>query len=80
MAGEVFKERVRLELIEAAKRYKEVYTDYEYLICSEAFIKKEYYIIAAMENNYQHLTGVHSKIKPQEFFNKCRWIIGRIRL
>ena len=40
MAEESFKERVRLEIIKAAKKYKEIYVDYEYLICSEAFEKK----------------------------------------
>lgn len=40
MAKESFKERVRLEIIKAAKKYKEVYVDCEYLICSEAFVKK----------------------------------------
>lgn len=62
MAEESFKERVRLEIIKAAKQYKETYVDYEYLICSEAFTKKDYYIIAAEEDNFQHLTGVHSQI------------------
>lgn len=66
-----FKERVRMEIIKAAKQYKEIYVDYEYLICSEAFIKKDYYIIAAEKDNFQHLTGVHSKIKAQSFFDKC---------
>lgn len=71
MAEESFKERVRLEIIKAAKQYKETYVDYEYLICSEAFTKKDYYIIAAEEDNFQHLTGVHSQINAQSFFDKC---------
>lgn len=71
MAEESFKERVRLEIIKAAKQYKTIYADYEYLVCSEAFVQKDYYIVAAMENNFQHLTGVHSNISPQDFFDKC---------
>jgi hypothetical protein len=71
MAEESFKERVRLEIIKAAKQYKKIYVDFEYLLCSEAFIQKEYYIIAAEEDNFQHLTGVHSKINAQSFFDKC---------
>lgn len=71
MAGESFKERIRQEVIKEAKRYKEVYVDYEYLICSEAFEKKSYYIISAEKDNFQHLTGVHSKISAQDFFDKC---------
>lgn len=71
MATESFKERVRLEMIKAAKQYKANYVDYEYLICSEAFVRNDYYIVAAAENNFQHLTGVHSNISPQDFFDKC---------
>lgn len=71
MTGESFKERVRLEIIKAAKQYKTIYAAYEYLICSEAFAQNDYYIIAAMENNFQHLTGVHSNISSQDFFDKC---------
>lgn len=71
MAGESFKERVRQEAIKESKRYKEIYVDYEYLICSKAFVKRNYYIINAEKDNFQHLTGVHSKINAQEFFDKC---------
>lgn len=71
MTEKSFKERIRLEMIKAAKQYKAIYVDYEYLICSEAFIQNDYYIVAAMENNFQHLTGVHSNISPQNFFDKC---------
>lgn len=71
MAGESFKERIRQEIIKEAKRYKEIYVDYEYLICSEAFVKRNYYIVNAEKDNFQHLTGVHSKISAQEFFDKC---------
>lgn len=35
MAEESFKERVQLKTIKAAKKYKEIYVDYEYLIYSE---------------------------------------------
>lgn len=42
-----FKGRVHLELIKAAKKYKEIYVDYEYLICSEAFVQRKYYIVGA---------------------------------
>lgn len=64
---EDFKERVRLEIIKAAKKYQEVYVDYEYLICSEAFKQNHYYIIDAQKDNFQHLTGVHSQISAQIF-------------
>lgn len=71
MAEERFKERVRQEMIKAAKQYKDIYVDYEYLICSAVFEKNDYYIIAAEEDNFQHLTGVHSQIDAKTFFNKC---------
>ncbi|MCT4686652.1 PBECR4 domain-containing protein [Vallitalea sp.] len=66
-----FKERVKNILIDESKAYKQNYVDYEYLICSNAFKIKDSYIIDAKEDNYQHLTGVHSLISPQDFFNKC---------
>lgn len=71
MAEESFKERARQEMIKAAKQYKDIYVDYEYLICSVTFEKNDYYIIAAEEDNFQHLTGVHSKIDAKTFFRKC---------
>lgn len=71
MIEESFKERIRKELIRSSKEYKEVYVDYEYLLCSEAFAEKQYYIVDAKENNFQHLTGVHSKLPSQIFFDKC---------
>lgn len=66
-----FKERVRQTVITCSKKYKNNFVDYDYLVCSNAFLKKDYYIISAYEDNYQHLTGVHSLISPQDFFNKC---------
>ena len=71
MAEESFKERARQEMIKAAKQYKDTYVDYEYLICSVTFEKNDYYIIAAEEDNFQHLTGVQSKIDAKTFFRKC---------
>lgn len=43
MAEESFKERARQEMIKAAKQYKDIYVDYEYLICSVTFEKNDYY-------------------------------------
>jgi len=65
-----FKKRVKDEIINGAKIYKENFVDYEYLICSEAFTAKEFYTIDAKEDNYQHLTGVNSLIASKDFFNK----------
>lgn len=71
MAQITFKERVKNTAISEAKNYKKNYVDYEYLVCSSAFREKDYYIIDAKEDNYQHLIGVNALIKPQEFFEKC---------
>lgn len=71
METRTFKERVRLDMMKSAIDFKKVYIDYEYLICSEAFIRNKYYIINAREDNFQHLTGVHSELKPLIFFEKC---------
>ncbi len=71
MAEKSFKERARQEMIKAAKQYKDIYVDYEHLICSVTFGKNDYYIIATEEDNFQHLTGVQSKIDAKTFFHKC---------
>ena len=70
MAEVSFKDRVRTVIIREAKRYKENFVDYEYLLCSNAFEMKEYYIIDAKKDNFQHLTGVNSLVSPLEFFEK----------
>ncbi len=66
-----FTERVSVVAIEQAKLYQSIYVEWEYLICSTAFTQKPYYIIDAKQDNFQHLIGVHSKLSPQEFFDKC---------
>lgn len=33
---------------------------YEYLLCLKAFSRSAYYIVSAHEDNYLHLTGVHT--------------------
>lgn len=66
-----FKERVKETLISYAKEYKAYYVDYEYLLCSKAFSRSAYYIVSAHEDNYLHLTGVHTKLGASAFFQKC---------
>lgn len=66
-----FKERVAQVAIGQAQKYKDVFVDFEYLLCSEAFIKQDYYIIAATTNNYRHLIGVNTSISAEDFFEKC---------
>jgi len=64
-----FKKRVHEAIIDGAAIYKAVFIDYEYLLFSEEFKKKPYYIISAAEDNYAHLTGVNALITAQEFYN-----------
>lgn len=66
-----FKERVKNVAIDGARLYKENFIDCEYLICSKAFHEKKYYIAKADKGNYLHLIGVHTKLTPVEFFDKC---------
>lgn len=65
-----FEERAKESIIAYAKKYKDYYVDFEYLILSKAFVSKKYYIISAKEDNFLHLTGVNSNLSPKEFFEK----------
>jgi hypothetical protein len=71
MATVSFKERVKNVALSMAKDYKNVFVDYDYLVCSDAFSIKSHYIIESTETNFQHLTGVNSLISPKAFFDKC---------
>ena len=66
-----FKERVKETVIQNAYSYKRYFVDYEYLLCSAAFVKNEYYIVSAYEDNYLHLTGLHTRLDAAIFFEKC---------
>ena len=66
-----FKERVKETVIQNAYSYKRYFVDYEYLLCSAAFVKNEYYIVSAYEDNYLHLTGLHTSLDAATFFEKC---------
>ena len=66
-----FKERVKETVIQNAYSYKRYFVDYEYLLCSVAFMKNEYYIVSAHEDNYLHLTGLHTSLDATTFFEKC---------
>ena len=70
MSAVSFKERVKNEAIANARLYKENFINYEYLICSEAFLNK-HYIIKSDKGNYLHLIGVHTELSADDFFDKC---------
>lgn len=65
-----FVERVCQSIIDNASVFAETFLKYDYLVCSQAFATK-YHIITANERNYLHLTGVHTSMKPNDFFNKA---------
>ena len=66
-----FKERVAEAAVAYAQKYKDVYLDHEYLLCSGAFSNQGYYIISAHADNYRHLIGVNTKMSADDFFQKC---------
>lgn len=66
-----FSQRVKETVIQCAYLYKNYYVEYEYLLCSQAFEKHEYYIVSAHEDNYLHLTGLHTNLDATSFFEKC---------
>ena len=57
-----FSQHVKETVIQCADLYKKYYVEYEYLLCSKAFKKSEYYIISAHEDNYLHFTGLHTDL------------------
>lgn len=71
MVTQSFKESVAQVAIAQAKVYEQVFLKYEYLLCSEAFSEKPYYIISAHADNFRHLVGVNTSFSAEEFFNKC---------
>ena len=66
-----FKERVKETVIQNAYSYKKYFVDYEYLLFSPAFVNNEYYIVSAYNDNYLHLTGLHTSLNASDFFEKC---------
>ncbi len=66
-----FKIRVKDTVQQYALLYKEYFVNYEYLVCSKAFVHNPHYIVSAREDNYLHLTGLHTSLSAQEFFNRC---------
>ena len=66
-----FKDRVRAEMIRSAADYKCNFVDCEYLVCTDAFNDKLFFIIDGKEENYKHLTGVNSPLDAVTFFRKC---------
>ena len=66
-----FKERVRNVLISSAKDYNDNFANKLYLIFAKEFKFSKYYTVLAKEDNFLHLTGVATNLKPLDFYNKC---------
>lgn len=71
MAEIPFKERVVNVAIQQAQNYKDVFVDYDYLICSQAFSDRPYYVVSARADNYRHLVGVSTDMSAADFFKAC---------
>lgn len=57
--------------MDCAILYYELLVQKDYLIFSRDFKYQKYYIVSAFEDNFLHLTGVHTNLKPKKFFEKC---------
>ena len=66
-----FKTRVRDTLVSCAKMYYSYYVCRDYLVISDAFSQRPYYIISAEKDNFLHLTGVSTSLSGRAFFDRC---------
>ena len=71
MVEQSFKEKVRLKLMDCAVLYYDLLVWKDYLIFSRDFKYQKYYIVSAFEDNFLHLTGVHTNLKAKKF-----WVSG----
>lgn len=65
------KNRVCNIAIQCAMQYESVYVKKNYLMISEAFVKRQNYIIEAEPTNYLHLLGVSTNLSAIDFYKKC---------
>lgn len=54
-----------------ASSYCETFVNKSYLMFSEKFTGQEYYILEAKAENFLHLTGAKTNLKPKAFWEKC---------
>ncbi len=66
-----FKSRARDVIVFNAEMFYKTFVKFDYLLFSDAFQNRDYYIISACADNYKHLTGVHSELSANDFFLKC---------
>ena len=66
-----FKTRVKQIAIAESKKYKDLFIDHQYLICSKKFQKRDYYIISGEKDNFLHHVGINTYLSAAAFFDKC---------
>lgn len=66
-----FKARVKNTVIQYSGVYYTQFVCKDYLLISDAFHKKAYYILSAEKDNFLHLTGVTTSMSSSSFFDKC---------
>ena len=66
-----FKSRVRDTAVQYASQYNSYYVSRSYLLFSDAFKNKPYYIVEAEATNYLHLLGISTSLSAEAFYNKC---------
>ena len=65
-----FKKTIRNKLIQSAQKYSKLLNK-EIRIESSSFENTNLYIIRFFKTNFLHLTGVSTKLTPEQFFNRC---------
>ena len=65
-----FKETVKNQLIESAKKYNSLIGKRVVLVSNDFVMKKEY-VIRFYETNFLHLTVVRTNLSTIDFYNKC---------
>lgn len=66
-----FYERIKDDVVEASLAYESNYVLIDYLIVYGKDSKFSHITIKAERDNYLHLTGIITKLKPKIFFEKC---------
>ena len=66
-----FKSRVLSTAVQYSHSYYNNYVCVDYLVISDAFHDRPYYIISAEKSNYLHLIGVSTHLSATAFFEKC---------
>lgn len=65
-----FKQRALQLLIIGAQEYSKL-LGVDFILQSSNFVNRDEYILRFYKGNYLHLTGVKTKLKANDFFDKC---------